>query len=498
MPIYSLPSLRQPESISPQFYFTSQSFISKAQSDIDNLLNTWQDSVKALATQPKQHHHHHQPHYYHHYTTSNINNNHNSNQQKRLGPFLKFKSIYSRLGWIYIHLSVVDPALRKDWFNTLTRLFLNNLNQKTDTLKQIGSLFGLWALWGTQPPESVLGPKQFIIIDPETRDYLDRLPSSVSEELNRYFKDSVDESFEQQQPQQQHPQQQPKNSHHPSLHPSSSALSTKHRAHLDPNIFGPPPPTIKPADSVHQVLKNLRDQEAFLIQPTQTALVYPPLPTNRVTVEKSLIDLLDPDSMIDPHQTHNTNKAPDQSSPARLAETIRSTHLELHTLAHTHPNTLCDPVHLNLLRSSYLNSKAFLTHNPPEQSSSSSSTPSSLHPSVDPLTRELFTDAIGMTRKVIQKTGPGLDHLLFPHNNNNSNNPRSTTTKKANPGVNGHQKSDKQSGNPSQEQDEGVDQQEEDEDGKQGMDSLDAFFLVDRAQSIPQLETLFKNHPSAS
>ncbi|KAA1101687.1 hypothetical protein PGT21_027716 [Puccinia graminis f. sp. tritici] len=486
MPIYSLPSLRQPESISPQFYFTSQSFINRAQSDIDHLLTTWQDSVKALPT----HHNKQQQHYYHHHTTNNINNN----QHKRLGPFLKFKSIYSRLGWIYIHLSVVDPALRKDWFNTLTRLFLNNLNQQSDTLRQIGSLFGLWALWGTQPPESVLGPKQFIIIDPETSDYLDRLPSSVSEELNRYFKDSVDESFEQQQSQQQQQQQPKQHSHHHPQHPSSSsALSTKHRAHLDPNIFGPPPPTIKPADSVHQVLKNLRDQEAFLIQPVQTALVYPPLPTNRVTVEKSLIDLLDPDSIDHHHTTTNNNKASDQSSPARVAEIIRSTHLQLHTLANTQPNALCDPIHLNHLRSSYLNSKSFLTHNPPEQSSSSSSSPST--PSLDPLTRELFADAIGMTRKVIQKTGPGLDHLLFPNNNNNNNNPRATTTsntKKNNPDLNGSKKTHNQCGSRNQD---GVDRQVQEEDGKHELDSLDAFFLVDRAQSIPQLETLLKNHP---
>ncbi|KAH9464655.1 hypothetical protein MJO29_001682 [Puccinia striiformis f. sp. tritici] len=140
MAIYSQPSLRQPESISPEFYFSSQAFIKKAQADINQLLNTWQDSVRSLP-----------PH------------------KKVLGPFLKFKSIYTQSRRIYIHLSAVNPALRKHWFSTLSRLLINQQNQP---LKQIGALFTLWVLWSTQPESSVLRPKQYIVINPKTDQYL--------------------------------------------------------------------------------------------------------------------------------------------------------------------------------------------------------------------------------------------------------------------------------------------------------------------------------------
>ncbi|KAI9626191.1 hypothetical protein H4Q26_015941 [Puccinia striiformis f. sp. tritici PST-130] len=224
MAIYSQPSLRQPESISPEFYFSSQAFIKKAQADINQLLNTWQDSVRSLP-----------PH------------------KKVLGPFLKFKSIYTQSRRIYIHLSAVNPALRKHWFSTLSRLLINQQNQP---LKQIGALFTLWVLWSTQPESSVLRPKQ-------------------------YYKDSDEESFEQPAKNtslncQLNHHHHKNLSHHPYHHhqnsSSSTSLTIKHRAHLDPNIFGPPPPTIKPSDWIHQVLRNLQEHHAFIIQPHQAAL----------------------------------------------------------------------------------------------------------------------------------------------------------------------------------------------------------------------------------
>ncbi|KAI9628041.1 hypothetical protein H4Q26_018242 [Puccinia striiformis f. sp. tritici PST-130] len=453
MAIYSQPSLRQPESISPEFYFSSQAFITKAQADINQLLNTWQDSVRSLP-----------PH------------------KKVLGPFLKFKSIYTRLGWIYIHLSVVDPALRKHWFSTLSRLLINQLNQPNQPLKQIGALFTLWALWGTQPESSVLGPKQYIIIDPKTDRYLNSLPSQLSEQLDRYFKDSIDESFEQPAKNTTLNRQLHHNHHHHPYHhhqnsssSSSTSLTIKHRAHLDPNIFGPPPPTIKPSDSIHQVLRNLQEHHAFIIQPHQTALVYPPLPTNRVSLQNSSSDpqiYITPNPQPPPITSHHNLD--------RITETVLKTKDEFQKWKIEQDQSLCDPTELNRLRTSYLSTKSFLN-----QPTASTSTSSGLGLMVgnnnsdggaeDPLTKELFIEAIGMTRKVIQKTGPGLDHLLFPepHSSSKSNTTISST------GVNLKSKNSKKNKKNSVVV------------GKQAQDhqitSLDAFFLVDHSTSVPDL-----------
>lgn len=445
MPIYSLPSLRQPESISPQFYFTSQSFIDRAQTDIDSLLSAWITSAKSNQQQHQlKHHHHPLP---------------NSNQ-KRLGPFLKFKSIYSRLGWIYIHLSVVDPALRRHWFNTLIRLFLNNLKEDVEPLRQIGTLFGLWCFWGTQP-DSVLGPKHYIILDPDMLDYLKRIPSKFSNQLDQYFNSSIDECFDESKPSNTPGQSNLSTNH---SFPTSS-LSIKHRVHLDPNIFGPPPPTIKPSDSLHQVLKNLIDQDAFLIQPSEIALVYPPLPTNRVTFENphsdSRQDLPDPErhQSADHLQTTTIKPQPTQNvtpSSTVIPELIISTRSELVKWQKAQQNSLCNPALLNQLRDSYLSTKSFLSDQSP---SSAFTTTDQVTTEPDPLTREIFSEAIGMTRKVIQKTGPGLDHLLFP----NDPPPPPPTD-------------DRDSSNHHPEH----------------QNSLEAFLLVDQAKSIPDLEKLMK------
>ncbi|OAV96951.1 hypothetical protein PTTG_26198 [Puccinia triticina 1-1 BBBD Race 1] len=395
MPIYSLPSLRQPESISPQFYFTSQPFIARAQADIDSLLAAWQDAVRALPT-----HHHHPLPYYHPQSQP-------SSAQKKLGPFLKFKAIYARLGWIYIHLAVVDPALRRHCFNTLARLLLASLAPQTEPLRQIGSLFALWALWGTQP-DAVLGPKLFIIIDPGTSHYLDRSPPpSPSSSTDTSKTPSTRPS----------PRPSPSSNTNPSP-PSIAPISTP--------TSSAAPPTIKPSDSVFQVLKNLRDQHAFLIQPAETALTLP-----------------------------------------QTAQLLAATRAELARWEKAGP--LCDPAQLNQLRNSYLATKSFLPHHhhhQQQQSSSSSSPSSPAAAKPDPLARELFAQAIGMTRKVIQKTGPGLDHLLFP------NDPRSATAP-AEPSSSTEDNAGK----------------------KDGHSSLDAFFLVDQAQSIPQLEQLLNTRP---
>ncbi|KNZ59763.1 hypothetical protein VP01_1666g2 [Puccinia sorghi] len=445
MAIYSLPSLRQPESITPQFYFSSQSFVAKAQADIDNLLNTWQQSITATALKKQQQ-----------------------------GPFLRFKSIYAKLGWIYIHLAVIDPALRKHWFNSLTRLFLNNLKHP-EPLKQIATIFALYALWGTQPPESVLGPKHFIVIDPETKEYLDNFPEKHAEQLNKYFKDSIDESF-----QQTNNTTKNVNNQQQQRQSNSSALSIKHRAHLDPNIFGPPPPMIKPSHSLYQVLRNLREQNAFIIQPTQTALIYPPLPTNWLSQENSN----DP-SQQPPHPFDHPQPAQKIASisshkfdSTAIDELITSTRNELTKTQKDDPLSLCDPIELNRLRNSYLDTKSFLTGQQQQASLSLSPSSSSAAPSVrnqeppDPLTRELFAEAIGMTRKVIQKTGPGLDHLLFPNDHRSSFQSNPTTN------------NNNQNSNLEDEHSNGDDPQ---------LNSLDAFFLVDQANSIPELQKLLSN-----
>ncbi|POV97138.1 hypothetical protein PSHT_14736 [Puccinia striiformis] len=413
MAIYSQPSLRQPESISPEFYFSSQAFITKAQADINQLLNTWQDSVRSLP-----------PH------------------KKVLGPFLKFKSIYTRLGWIYIHLSVVDPALRKHWFSTLSRLLINQLNQPNQPLKQIGALFTLWALWGTQPESSVLGPKQYIIIDPKTDQYLNSLPSQLSEQLDRYFKDSIDESFEQPAKNTTLNRQLHHNHHHHPYHhhqnsssSSSTSLTIKHRAHLDPNIFGTSSTNNQPSDSIHQIYITPNPQP-------------PPITSH-----------------------HNLD---------RITETVLKTKDEFQKWKIEQDQSLCDPTELNRLRTSYLSTKSFLN-----QPTASTSTSSGLGLMVgnnnsdggaeDPLTKELFIEAIGMTRKVIQKTGPGLDHLLFPepHSSSKSNTTISST------GVNLKSKNSKKNKKNSVVV------------GKQAQDhqitSLDAFFLVDHSTSVPDL-----------
>jgi hypothetical protein len=491
MAIYSLPSLRQPESISPQFYFSSQSFVGKAQTDIETLVGTWAQAVKALPTGTHYH-------------------------KKQPGPFLKFKAIYARLGWIYIHLAVVDPALRKPWFSTLARLLLAYLRPAFDPLKQIAAVFALWALWGTQPPEPLLGPKHYIVIDTETRNYLDAFPADVAEHLNRYFKDAVDEAFEQTNTKSTANSSNKQSASKTASH-SYTSLSSKHRAHLDPNIFGPPPPVIKPSDSVYQVLKNLRDQHAFVIQPTQIALVYPPLPTNRITLEnpssqpqqqQQQIQLLDHPPQTSQRPSSPSSTIPNDSSNSALNELIMSTRDELERSQKDNPlSSLCDPVELNRLRTSYLSTKAFLTGHP--QSSLSSSPPSPLslsssstppppppplsssaepgarrlapdrarHHQPDPLTRELFVEAIGMTRKVIQKTGPGLDHLLFPKEPASSSRPNDQT-------------------HPDSTNDTNIaNHPQNHNDDDKPCSSLDAFFLVDQAQSIPDLPSLLANTP---
>ncbi|MBW0463449.1 hypothetical protein O181_003164 [Austropuccinia psidii MF-1] len=385
MPIYALPSLRQPESISPQFYFTSQSFISKAQTDVDALLDSWVDAA--------------------------INQ-----QSSKLGPFLKFKSIYSRLGWTYIHLSVVDPALRKFWFNSIVRLFLDKFKPNVEPLRQIGCLFALWCFWGTQP--DVLGPKHYIVVDTTMYEFIQTFPENFADALNRCFKQTSDGVFFDD-------IQSDSNS---SSNPPLSLAAIKHRAHLDPNLFGPPPPFVQPSHSLNQVVENLISQNAFFIEPKEIALVYPVLPTSKLVLENLC-------ATTSTSQAHpSTTKAKTGSSSNLIPELIISAKHELERWKTNEEFSLSDLAELNESRSSYLSTKSFLN-----QSSSSDSE------AADPLANELLTEAVGMTRKVIQKTGPGLDHLLFP----TQSRPDET--------------------------------------------SLEAFFLVDGAKSVEELEDGLKN-----
>ncbi|KAG0150903.1 hypothetical protein CROQUDRAFT_37498 [Cronartium quercuum f. sp. fusiforme G11] len=316
MTVFALPSLRQPESISPEFYFTSEPFIAHARSDIDHLLN-----------------------HYHHQLINKPTN----------GPFLTFKSIYLNLGWSYIHLAVVDPALRKQWFNSIVRIFLDYLKSDTDPLKQTAVLFALWSFWGTQP--ELLGPKFYIIVDVEMYQYIQRLPELLGSSLDKVFGTTIDQ-----------------------LDRPAPPQTVAQNPHVDPSLFSNPTLPLLPHHSLHQILGNLLKGHAFEIHPSETALVYPKLPTNKL-----ILDHL-------PQASSSTLK-----SKPHLAEQIIATSDELARWASDFPNA----TDLRTLRSGYISTKSLLL------------TPD------DSVRKEALTEAIAMTRRVIQKTGPGLDHLLF-------------------------------------------------------------------------------------
>ncbi|KAI9631582.1 hypothetical protein KEM48_014233 [Puccinia striiformis f. sp. tritici PST-130] len=379
MAIYSQPSLRQPESISPEFYFSSQAFITKAQADINQLLNTWQDSVRSLP-----------PH------------------KKVLGPFLKFKSIYTRLGWIYIHLSVVDPALRKHWFSTLSRLLINQLNQPNQPLKQIGpsSPYGHYG---------VLSPNHRYSDRNSTSSLILKLTDISTHSLPNYPNNWIDTSKIQL-------------TNHLN-NPLKTLPSTVNFIIIIIIIL-----TIITKTHHHHHQPHSPSNIEHILTPTYSDLLHQQSSPQIRSIKVSLQNSSSSDPQI--YITPNPQPPPITShhNLDRITETVLKTKDEFQKWKIEQDQSLCDPTELNRLRTSYLSTKSFLN-----QPTASTSTSSGLGLMVgnnnsdggaeDPLTKELFIEAIGMTRKVIQKTGPGLDHLLFPepHSSSKSNTTISST-----------------------------------------------------------------------
>ncbi|KAH9811776.1 hypothetical protein DFH28DRAFT_421034 [Melampsora americana] len=163
MTISALPSLRQPESIDPKFYFTSDSFLNKIKHDINLLISNFKSRSTSSSSS----------------SSSSI-------------------------------ISLV-------WFDTIIRLFLDYLKVENDPFEQIAALFSIYTFWSTQ--SKILDPSLFSI--------------------------------------------------------SSSQ-----------------PTQLLPSHSLYQIVTHLIQQNAFLIQPIQTALVYPHLPTNSFKLESSLNSIL--------------------------------------------------------------------------------------------------------------------------------------------------------------------------------------------------------------
>ncbi|EGG03327.1 uncharacterized protein MELLADRAFT_117365 [Melampsora larici-populina 98AG31] len=334
MTISALPSLRQPESIHPEFYYTSDSFIIKIKHDINLLISTFKSS---------------------------------SSTSSSLGPFLNFKSIYKHLGWNLIHLSVIDSSLRKVWFNTIIRLFLDYLKPQVDPIEQIAALFSIYTFWGTQ--SAILDTKFNVIIDLNMLNYIKSIPKELGTHLNESYQSITDQLST--------------TTTTTPIQPIKTSLPKSH-SHLDPSLFSArssKPNRLLPSHSLYQIVTNLIQQNAFIIQPIETALVYPNLPTNSFVLESTL----NPLSLSHLHRpsTYST------SSKVSFSEHIVSTQDELERWKESNW-TLSD---LREIRSQYLLKKSKLIEDHVEFDS-------------------IFLEAIRMTLQVIEKNGPGLNHLL--------------------------------------------------------------------------------------
>ncbi|KAI8453142.1 hypothetical protein BY996DRAFT_8501998 [Phakopsora pachyrhizi] len=307
------------------------------------------------------------------------------------------------------------------------------MKDQSNPLRQIGAFFGLWCFWGTQP--EVLNPKQYVIVDTETFEYILSVPEKFEESINKKFGIRTDGFSNRERLQV----------------PVQSQLNRKfierHRVHLDPNLFGTKPTSssslsvispsrnssplstissssssslpskpivdaCKPSDSLIQVLSNLVRSDAFLIEPEPTALRHPHLPSNNLAPENPTVAPVIP---IQPPQPVVSKKPRKRN---HLGELILSAKEELDRSALEMDRW--DLSQLDQIRSNYLNSKSSFSILSSESSSNCESRKdkgrnhSSNQLRFDPLTDSIIGEAIGMTRRVIQKTGPGLDHLLFP------------------------------------------------------------------------------------
>lgn len=132
MPLFPRPSLQPPEAIKPSAYFSSETFLTSAAADVLNLLEAYEaaqlqvarevaaagpeetedgDAKKSAKGKGKAHD--------------------GEGKETVPSPFVTFKQVYERKGWALVHLAVVDPALRKEWFDSLTRLILGSSSDGT-------------------------------------------------------------------------------------------------------------------------------------------------------------------------------------------------------------------------------------------------------------------------------------------------------------------------------------------------------------------------------
>lgn len=131
MPLFPRPSLQPPEAIKPSAYFTSDTFIRSATSDVQDLLTAYETAQLTVARdlvaaggagKGKER------------AVDADGGGKDGGEEDGNGrlpsPFKTFKEVYAQKGWTLVHLAVVDPALRKEWFDTLTRLILGALRRR--------------------------------------------------------------------------------------------------------------------------------------------------------------------------------------------------------------------------------------------------------------------------------------------------------------------------------------------------------------------------------
>lgn len=147
--------------LQPQ-YFRSKAFVDVLHSDTCTLLSTFTDRLDPNTTD---------------------------------SPFSVFKSIWIELGWPDVHLSMLEPALKGIWWDTLTRGFIDRLDPaEAPSVPHLGALYALYTLFYTQPD-----PVLHIRLAPLVIEHLFKLVEDVTRSakddtlylLTRFIKDAV-------------------------------------------------------------------------------------------------------------------------------------------------------------------------------------------------------------------------------------------------------------------------------------------------------------------
>ncbi|OCB87846.1 hypothetical protein A7U60_g4980 [Sanghuangporus baumii] len=82
----------------------------------------------------------------------------NGANTRTLEPFILFKQLWSRLGWQWLHLKVLEPRARETLLNAVLRVFLECTEPtESPTMRAVG-LFSLYTFYMSQPSTSI--PRQ--------------------------------------------------------------------------------------------------------------------------------------------------------------------------------------------------------------------------------------------------------------------------------------------------------------------------------------------------